>query len=114
MRYLFCPHSGVLKHKDPTESIELTEKITQIGRRVIDKDFIEIIDHEIEDATSKQDLLEKIEIQKQAIYDELAQLDKDVPRLLEDIIEFINFIPHSSKLEKINKKKELRQKLKDL
>ena len=48
---------------------------------------------------------------KQEILNELQQLDKEIPRLLEDIIEHIGYRPHQSKLDIIKRKRELRSKL---
>ena len=57
---------------------------------------------------------EALNKQKQDILRELKELDKEIPRIIEDIIEHINYTPHKSKSDIIDKKKQLRQQLKNL
>jgi hypothetical protein len=53
-------------------------------------------------------------LQKTSILSELAQLDTQVPRLLEDLIAHTSYAPHTSKQVIITRKQELRQQLVDL
>jgi len=50
--------------------------------------------------------------QKQTILNELSQLDNEIPRIIEDLIEHTNFIPHTDKQKIIDRKKYLRGELK--
>lgn len=51
---------------------------------------------------------------KHNILKELQTLDMEIPRIVEDIIEQGNFIIHQSKIDKINRKKELRLELQSI
>ena len=57
---------------------------------------------------------ESLNKQKQDILRELKELDKEIPRILEDIIEHTNFTPHKNKSDIIDRKKQLREQLKNL
>lgn len=54
------------------------------------------------------------EYKKKQILKELVELDIEIPRIVEDIIEQGKFIVHQNKTHKINRKKELRQELQNL
>lgn len=51
---------------------------------------------------------------KQKIIDELKELDAQIPRVLEDIIEQSGYSLHPSKFAVLEKKKELRKQLQGL
>lgn len=55
-----------------------------------------------------------IEVQKNKIKSELNDLDKLIPRVLEDIIEQSGYTLHPSKLAVLEQKKELRKQLNEL
>ena len=114
MRYVFCIDNGRLEHKDPTNTFWFDEKLMDVGHRVLDQPFCIMRDSFIDDATSLQDLEDKLEAIKNAIYEELEKLDLIVPRIIEDIIEFTDYQPYQSKVDVINRKQELRLQLKEL
>ena len=90
---------------------ELAQKILKEKKKFkFNEDCSDIVITETEEET-----LEKNKVkQKQGILKELAQLDKEIPRIIEDIIEHTNYTPHESKQSIIDKKKQLRQQLKNL
>jgi hypothetical protein len=51
------------------------------------------------------------EAKKEKINAELKELDIEIPRIVEDIIEQGKFNIHASKMENVNRKKELRRQL---
>jgi hypothetical protein len=111
MRYIFDKESGYLKHKDDTNTFTFTTDVISIGDVIMYKKFSKIVDSNITDAKSLQDLKDKNKLAKDSRLAELLELDKDVPRIIEDIIEFINYEPHQSKKDIINRKRVLRLEL---
>jgi len=84
--------NGIHKYKwDGKKVVERTQKDKDIDIAIIEKDK-----------------------QKQAILNELAQLDIEVPRIVEDLINHTEFKPFSSKKALIDRKIELRNMLKEM
>ena len=84
--------NGIYKYKwDGKKVVERTQADKDIDIAIIEKDK-----------------------QKQAILNELAQLDIEVPRIVEDLINHTEFKPFSSKKALIDRKIELRNMLKEM
>ena len=66
------------------------------------------------DSKSAEELEQEVESQKQEILTELSQLDKTITRPLEEYFESVNYTPHSKVIEVVNRKKQLREQLKNL
>lgn len=63
---------------------------------------------------AKQEYESSTEAIRHNILKELQTLDIEIPRIVEDIIEQGNFKIHQSKIDKINRKKELRLQLQSI
>lgn len=70
------------------------------------KEYVETVNLEFENS--------KAEKEKQKIKTELEELDKEIPRIIEDLMEFVGFKPHASKDGVLKRKKELRNMLKSI
>ena len=72
-----------------------------------------MVERSTEDKAPELALLEKVK-QKQAILDRLAELDREVPRIVEDMLTQGNFTIYPAKQAIINEKQTLREQLKTL
>jgi hypothetical protein len=115
MRYIFSKRTGELKYKDKNEEVELDTELNN-GHTYLSL-YNKICDSTIDNAEDYNDLETKRQIRVNEILKELSELDIEVPRLLEDMLNhrtFEDFQIHESKQAIIDRKVLLRNELSNL
>lgn len=117
MRYFFHVRHGDIMHTDPTETQSFTDGVLIDGDKHLLEEQLTVVDSSIDDAKDKKDLDKRVSDRTAEILDRLSELDKEVPRIVEDMLDFSafdGFTIYQSKQDIIDEKGTLRTELSGL